>query len=71
MNFSLIMSIAETLTPKLLFSLAKSCFLTRTAVLKPVSTGIEPSLTPSANADSSSEVNKEVAMKNWKGTVNY
>jgi hypothetical protein len=63
MNFSLIMSIAEMFTPRLLFSLAKSCFLTRAAVLKPVSTGIEQSLTPSAKAESSSEVNKEVAMK--------
>jgi hypothetical protein len=50
-------------TPKLLSSLARSCFFTRAVVLKPVSTGIEPSMTPSAKAESSSGVNKEVAMK--------
>jgi hypothetical protein len=57
------MSTEETSTPKLLSSLARSCFLTRADVLYPVSTGIVPSLTPSARAESSSGVSKLVAME--------
>ena len=63
MKRSLIMSIEVMFTPKLLSSLARSCFFTRAVVLKPVSTGIEPSITPSAKAESSSGVNKEVAIE--------
>ena len=54
MKRSLIMSIDETLTPKLLSSLARSCLRTRTLVLNPVSVSIEPSRTPSERAASSS-----------------
>jgi hypothetical protein len=57
------MSMEVMFTPKLLSSLARSCFFTRAVVLNPVSTGIEPSITPSAKAESSSGVSKEVAMK--------
>jgi hypothetical protein len=56
------MSSELTLTPKLLSSLAKSYFLMRALVLNPVSTGMDPSFTPSAKLESSSGVKSEVAM---------
>ena len=62
MKRSLIMSMEATFTPRLLSSLARSCFFTRAAVLKPVSTAMEPSFTPSDSADSSSGVSKLLAM---------
>ena len=66
MNRSLIMSMADTFTPKLLFSLARSCLRTRTLVLKPVSDSSDPSFKPSAKAVSSSGLSKlgRVAMGN-------
>ena len=58
MKRSLIMSIDETFTPRLLFSLARSCLRTRTLVLKPVSDSSEPSFSPSERAASSSGLSK-------------
>ena len=52
------MSMADTFTPKLLFSLARSCLRTRTLVLKPVSDSSDPSFKPSAKAVSSSGLSK-------------
>ena len=63
MKRSLIMSIEETLTPRLLSSLARSCLRTRTLVLNPVSVSIEPSRTPSERAASSSSESRLAFMR--------
>ncbi len=62
MKRSLIMSIDETFTPRLEFSLARSCLRTRSLVLKPVSVSMLPSLTASVRAAISSGLSNPVAV---------
>ena len=55
--FAIMMGL-KTFTPRLLFSLARSCLRTLTPVLKPVSDSSEPSFNPSDRADSSSGLSR-------------
>ena len=67
MKRSLIMSNEATFTPRLLSSEAKSCLRTLASVLKPVSVGISPLLTPLLKAAISASERRgcDSAMDHW------